>query len=168
MAVGKPSTTQIGAIAENIVANELIIATDGRFSPFMPVADDDGIDLLVYDKKTGKALPLQVKARTDTLNKSRGKGKTNNVHFEVRKSAMKKERKAWVVGVLLEKGMHTVERAWLFPMNKIPKISQNKKDKYVMRPSKALSTKDKYSSFQCENMEEVARRMIDILDKRVR
>jgi hypothetical protein len=166
MAIEKPTSTQIGAIAENIVANELIIATGGRFSPFMPVADDDGIDLLVYDKSTGGSLPLQVKARTDTLMQSGGRGRGNNVHFEVRKSAMKKERRAWVVCVLLERGMRTVERAWLFPMNRISKISDKKRDKYVMRPSKALTTKDKYSSFQCENMEEVAGRMIEILDKK--
>ena len=35
--------TQIGAIGEQIVAVQLVLASDGRFSPFLPVADDDGI-----------------------------------------------------------------------------------------------------------------------------
>ena len=59
----KLTSTQIGAIGEDIVASGLMIASHGRLSPFQPVADDDGIDLLIYDKKTGKALPIQVKSR---------------------------------------------------------------------------------------------------------
>ena len=58
------TSTQKGVIAEHIVANELMIETDGRFSPFSPLADDEGIDLLIYDKKTGNALPIQIKSRT--------------------------------------------------------------------------------------------------------
>lgn len=60
----KPSSTQIGAVAENPVANALMVESAGRLSPFSPVADDDGIDLLIYDKESGRALPAQVKSRT--------------------------------------------------------------------------------------------------------
>jgi hypothetical protein len=59
------SSTQIGVLAENLVANE----PEGRLSPFQPIADDDGIDVLIYDKITGNALPVQIKARTNTINK---------------------------------------------------------------------------------------------------
>ena len=52
------SSTQIGALAESIVANELTIASGGRLTSFNPMADDDGIDILIYDKKTGEAIPL--------------------------------------------------------------------------------------------------------------
>jgi hypothetical protein len=63
------SSTQIGVLAENLVANELMIESEGRLSPFQPIADDDGIDVLIYDKITGNALPVQIKARTNTINK---------------------------------------------------------------------------------------------------
>jgi hypothetical protein len=43
-----PSSTQIGAIAVNHVANVLMISSGGPLSAFWPVADDDGIDLLIY------------------------------------------------------------------------------------------------------------------------
>jgi hypothetical protein len=33
------SSTQIGAIAENLVANELMIESKGRLSPFQPIAE---------------------------------------------------------------------------------------------------------------------------------
>ena len=61
------TSTQIGAIAESLVANAIMVHSKGRLSPFVPLADDDGIDLLVYDKRTGRAVSLQIKARTVTL-----------------------------------------------------------------------------------------------------
>ena len=70
----KLSSTQIGTIAENHVANMLMITSGGRLSAFQPVADDDGIDLLIYDKKSGRALPAQVKSRTVTINRFRVAG----------------------------------------------------------------------------------------------
>jgi len=48
----KPTATQIGAIAEATVAAALTYHSDGRFGLFRPFADDDGLDLLVYDKLT--------------------------------------------------------------------------------------------------------------------
>ena len=68
------TSTQIGTLAENLVTNELMIESSGRLSPFQPIADDDGIDVLIYDKVTGKALPIQIKARTNTINKAGEKG----------------------------------------------------------------------------------------------
>ncbi len=79
----KLSSTQIGTIAENHVANMLMITTGGRLSAFRPVADDDGIDLLIYDKRTGRALPAQVKCRTVTINKSGTTERSDIVHFEL-------------------------------------------------------------------------------------
>ncbi len=69
--------TQIGTIGEVTVAAQLMLASGGRFSPFLPFADDDGIDLIVYDKVTGISLPVQVKART-----SAKLGKSDTILFE--------------------------------------------------------------------------------------
>ena len=82
----KLSSTQIGAIAENHVTNMLIITSGGRLSAFQPVADDDGIDLLIYDKKSGRALPAQVKSRTVTINRSGSQERSDIVHFEIREA----------------------------------------------------------------------------------
>ena len=51
------TATQKGAIGESIVAIQLIVESGGRLSPFEPLADDDGIDLLIYDKQTGYSAP---------------------------------------------------------------------------------------------------------------
>ncbi len=58
------TSTQIGAIGESVVAVGLTLTSKGRLAPFKPFADDDGIDLLIYDKETKRALPIQIKSRT--------------------------------------------------------------------------------------------------------
>ena len=35
------TSTQIGTLAENLIANELMIESSGRLSPFQPIADDE-------------------------------------------------------------------------------------------------------------------------------
>lgn len=55
--MNRPTSTQLGAIAEILIANALMVHSGGRLSPFTAMADDDGIDLLVYDKQSGQALP---------------------------------------------------------------------------------------------------------------
>jgi hypothetical protein len=157
------SSTQIGSIAENLVANELMIESNGRLSSFQPVADDDGIDVLFYDKITGKALPVQIKARTNTINKRGKQERGNTVHFEVRKASIKEERKVMLLCVLLNINLLSTERAWLIPFSKIHEVASEKSTKYVIRANKQLNTNDKYKQFQCENVEEVATRLMKLL-----
>ena len=45
-----------------MVASALLIASNGRLSPFAPLADDHGIDLIVLDKVTRRTLAIQVKS----------------------------------------------------------------------------------------------------------
>ena len=154
------SSTQIGALAENLIANELMIESNGRLSPFHPVADDDGIDVLIYDKSTGKAAPLQIKARTNTINKPGKQERGNTVHFEVRKATLKEERKAMLLCVLLNENLRKTERAWLVPLSELPNVASDRDAKYVIRANKQITTKDKYKAFQCKSVREVAERLI--------
>ena len=91
--------TQKGIVAENLVARHLIIESRGRLSPFRAVADDGGIDLLIYDKETGKALPLQIKSRTKTL-----RCNPKNVHFEIRLATFNENQDAYVLAVFPSSG----------------------------------------------------------------
>ena len=160
------SSTQIGTLAENLVANELMIESGGRLSPFQPVADDDGIDILIYDKMTGKALPMQIKARTNTINKRGKQERSNTVHFELRKATLKKERKALLLCVLLAGTMRATERAWLLPLTDLPDIATDKGNKYVIRANRELTSNDKYKPYQCESIGEVAKRLIALLESK--
>jgi hypothetical protein len=162
----KLTSTQIGAIAENIIANNLMIESGGRLSPFSPLADDGGIDLLIYDKKTGKALPVQVKARTGTINKPGKKEKSNVVHFEIRTVALKNEKYAFFLAVLLDQNLNNIERAWFIPIKDIRGVmnKRTKHSKYVMRANKNLSSRDKFSLYQCENMSKVYQRILKVFE----
>jgi len=162
------TSTQIGTIAENLVANELMIESRGRLSAFVPVADDEGIDLLVYDKKTGRDLPIQIKARTGTIKKPRKEEKGNIVHFEIREAAVKNEKYAYFLGVLLAEDLRITVRAWLIPMKDVRKVlnKQKKYGKYIMRASKSLSSRDKFSAYRCENVSEVSQRLLALFDSK--
>ncbi|GBE17339.1 hypothetical protein BMS3Abin15_01181 [bacterium BMS3Abin15] len=160
------SSTQKGALAENIVSNELMIETKGRLSPFKPMADDDGIDVLIYDKLTIRSVPLQIRSSTNTIKKRGKQERSNTAYFELKKSALKKERKAFLLCVLLKQNMKTAERAWLFPLDQLHKIASKGKDKYIIRANKQLSTKDKFKNYQCESIKEVAKRLIKYFEEK--
>ena len=159
------TSTQIGALAENLVANELMVESEGRLSPFQPIADDDGIDVLIYDKITGKAVPVQIKARTNTINKPGKQERSNTVHFEVRKSTLNAERKAMLLCILLDEHLRKTERAWLLPIAMLPTIASDRSTKFVIRANKLLSTKDKYKPFQCKTIKDVAQKLIESFGK---
>lgn len=38
-------------------------ASNGRLAPFVPLADDNGLDLILFDKSSGKTRAIQIKAR---------------------------------------------------------------------------------------------------------
>lgn len=154
------SSTQIGAIAENLVVNGLMIESSGRLSLFQPVADDDGIDVLIYDKFTGKSLPIQIKARTRTVKKRGSEEYSNTVQFELRKAAHREDRHALLLCILLSEDLRSAERAWLLPLADLPELTNAKESKYVIRANKQLTSSDRYKEFQCANIAEVGKRLI--------
>ena len=160
----KLTSTQIGALAENLIANELMIESGGRLSPFQAIADDNGIDLLIHDKQTGKTIPLQIKSRTSTLKKNGGTTSTNTVHFEVRKSAVNLNSDACLLCILLSSDLRSTERAWLIPMSELPKIASTTSSKYFIRPSRSLSSNDKFKEHQCKDMITVINKFVEIFE----
>ena len=160
----KLTSTQIGTLAENLVANELMIESSGRLSSFQPIADDDGIDVLVYDKVTGNSVPVQIKARTNTVNKAGKQERSNTVHFEVRKATYNENRKAFLLCILLSQDLRSTERAWLLPLEDLPHIASVKPTKFVIRANKNLDTKDMYQKFQCGSVKDVTERLIAICE----
>ena len=154
------TSTQIGAVAENLVANELMIESMGRLSPFQPIADDDGLDVLIYDKVTGRAVPIQIKARTKSVKKAASNERGNIVHFEVRKSSHRDDRHALLLCVLLSENLRSTERAWLLPLHEIHLLSSNREKKFVIQANKQLNSNDKYKKFRCSDIGEVSRILI--------
>jgi hypothetical protein len=160
----EPTSTQIGAIAENLVGNALIVESKGRLSPFQPVADDDGIDLLIYDKQTGKAIPVQVKCRTVTLKRRGREERGNTVHFEARVATLKTDEFAYLIAVLLSAPLSTIERAWLIPMKQLPSVARKGSTKYVVRANRNSDSKDRFTPFRCASATELTKRIVALFD----
>ena len=150
----KLSSTQIGAIGENLLVNAVMKASRGRLSPFHPLADDDGLDVLFFDKNTGNSVAIQLKCRTAT------DGKGNTAQFDVRKATFKEERRAFLVAALFNKEMTDFLCTWFIPIKEIKQVGNEKSDKYVITPSKAEGSADKYKEFRCGSVDELAQCII--------
>ena len=90
-----------GSIGENMLVNAVMKASKGRLSPFKPVADDDGLDVLLFHKDTGNSVAIQLKCYIDIDRKSNSKERGNTAQFGVRKATFKDERRAFLVAALL-------------------------------------------------------------------
>ena len=142
------TTTQIGAIGESIVAVGLTLASQGRLAPFKPFADDDGIDLLIYDKVTKRALPLQVKSRTKVDDR-----KARTVQFDVRRSTYTDQGGSHLFAVLLD-GANLV-CSWMVPMSELTTSARAGRHKFSIVPSAKRTSKDRYTSYRRYSYEEV-------------
>lgn len=153
--------TQIGAIGEVTVAAQLMLGSNGRFSAFLPFADDDGIDLIVYDKETGLSVPVQVKART-----SAKLGKSDTILFDVRRKTFREHESAFLLAILLDMTSGSIQRAWLIPMWELAEVARVTPDKLSITPSAKDSSSDRYTPFRCTDMAAVARRLSLHFDNR--
>jgi hypothetical protein len=151
--------TQIGAVGVSIVAARLIASSEGRLCPFLPVADDGGVDLLMFDKKTRHAVPVQVKTRTVELKRF-----PNLVHFQVRKKTFSETPGTVVVAMLLDWGEQKPRVMWLLPNEVVAREARSSGGNYVLRPSKAPESQDKWTQFRCASFEELAQRLVILLE----
>ncbi|MCH8270434.1 MAG: hypothetical protein IH985_04380 [Planctomycetes bacterium] len=153
------SATQKGAVGESVVAARLILESDGRLAPYVPFADDRGVDLLVLDKQTGRTIPLQIKTRTGTVKRK------SICHFQVRSATF--DPRAWLLAVMVDyaEGDVRIKMAWLMPMKKLSKITKvNKRNNYVIRPSPNVDSKDMYTPYRCRDMAQVVSRLYSALE----
>ena len=158
------SSTQIGAIGENLLVNAVMKASDGRLSPFQPLADDDGLDVLFFDKLTGNSAAIQLKCRREALFKPGTKERGNSVHFEVRKSTFNDARRAYLVAALFNEEMTHFIATWFMPLALLPHVARNSADKWVIRASKATNTADRFITYRCLTDHELALRIIAICE----
>lgn len=145
------TTTQIGAIGEAVVAVGLMAASGGRLAPFEPVADDDGVDLLLFDKLTGKAVPLQVKSRTGFDDP-----KTETVQFDVRHSTF--AERGYSLLALLDGT--AVRKLWLIPGDRLAGVATRKASKFVVVASAKAGSKDRYREFRHDGLASAAEEIL--------
>lgn len=134
------SSTQIGAIGENLLINAVMKASDGRLTPFQPLADDDGLDVLFFDKETGNSVAIQLKCRTTTIRKRGSDERGNVAHFQVRQATFNDARRAYLVAALCNEDLTGFIATWFVPMELLPKLAKEISGNWVLRPSKAEPT----------------------------
>ena len=154
------SSVQIGAIGENLLVNAVMKASDGRLSPFQPLADDDGLDVLFFDKLTGNSVAIQLKCRTVTIRDPYTGKRGNTVHFQVRQATFNEARRAYVIAALLSEELTHFIATWLIPMGLLPSMSKDIGGKWVIRPSKSATSADRFSPYRCMTPGDLAQRII--------
>ena len=152
------TTTQIGAIGEHIAASQLMLASSGRLSAFLPMADDDGIDLLVRDKITGATFPIQIKSRT-AIDLSTG----GTVQFDIRLKTLSSD--GYLLALLFDWQAASVERAWLVPMHELENVAIIRRDKLSITPAVKDTSRDRYTPYRCSNMTDVVNRIVGEFDR---
>ncbi len=155
------TTSQIGKIGETLVASQLMLASGGRLSPFLPLADDDGIDLVLLDKVTAAALTIQVKSRTGVDNE-----KAQTVEFDVRLATFSARADAYMLALLLDEAGQGIRSAWLVPNAELERVSNRKRDKLVITPSAKTTSNDRYAPYRCRTFAQVCARFLTALDDR--
>ena len=149
------TSTQIGAIGESLVAAGLMAASGGRLAPFKPLADDDGIDLLLFDKLAGTAIPLQVKSRTGFDDP-----KAQTVQFDIQQSTFA-ERGYSLLALL---NGTAVRKVWLIPGERLAEVARRKAGKFVVVACAKAGSNDRYREFRHDSLEVVARETLRQID----
>jgi hypothetical protein len=147
------STTQRGAIGESVVATGLMLASEGRLSPYKPIADDDGLDLLLVDKLSRSIIQLQVKCRTRVDNP-----KAETVQFDVQLNTFAEDGRGYVLGILLDGA--AVRRAWLIPRAELRTVARSSSEKLVVVASAKDGSEDRFRRFRHDGFESVARAIL--------
>jgi hypothetical protein len=137
------TSTQRGKIAELHVATALMAQSAGRLSPFEPLSDDHGIDLVVLDKLTGVSLPIQVKSWFLSSDKV-----TKTVQFDVQKTTFSDGKPGALICVVIDPETMGIDTCWLIPTRKIPLVATNRPAKYAITPSVIDASKDKYVPYR--------------------
>ena len=147
------TSTQKGAIGESIVTTGLLLASRGQLSPYRPVADDDGIDLLLVDKLSRDIVQLQVKARTGVDDK-----KAETVQFDVRLNTFAEGARGYVLGILLDES--TMKKAWLIPLSGLRNVAKSSSEKLVIVASAKEASNDRFRMFRHDGFASLAQTIL--------
>ncbi|PRY04693.1 hypothetical protein [Paraburkholderia sp. BL25I1N1] len=143
------SSAQIGAIGEHLLVNAVMMASDGRLSPFQPHADDAGRDVLFHDKKTDNSVAIQLKCRTVSIRKRNSEERGNVVHFQIRKTTFNDARRGYLVAALFEEELTRFVSNMVHTDDAAARGRQGRLRQLVIRPSKAADSADRYAPYRC-------------------
>ncbi|WP_339085463.1 hypothetical protein [Hyphomicrobium sp. ghe19] len=151
------TSIQKGRIAESLVASSLILASGGRLSPFTPLSDDCGIDLIVLDKETRRSLCIQVKSRIE-------KPPRPTVQFGVRKSSFRDDPNRFLLGVLFDPVNPALTTSWFIPMARVAVLGVEKSGTYAVMPAIASDSNDRYRTFRHDSARDLVVAIFEALN----
>lgn len=156
------TTTQKGRVVESIVAASLVLASNGRLSPYLPFADDDGIDLILFDKCTSSVLPVQVKGWAAAQT-----GRSGVIQFDIRKATIRPFYRSILLAIRLDPVTYGIQQAWTVPMEKVAEIATEKDKIYAMCASTRAQSRDRCSMYRSDSLPELTRRLTGMLNDRM-
>lgn len=135
------TSTQKGTVTEHLVASLLMLASGGRLSPYMPMSDDHGVDLVILDKVTNASLAIQVKSAIANPNRP-------TVQFDVRKATHEGAANRYLLAALFDPDTVSIAKSWFIPMGDVPHVAVEQAEKFALSPSTSLTTQDRYKPFR--------------------
>lgn len=135
------SSTQKGKVTEHLVASALLIASNGRLAPFVPLADDHGLDLIVLDKITRRSIAIQVKSAIASASR-------DTVQFDLRKQTYSAGESEFLLMVIFDPARMALAASWLIPMAMVPEVSTEQAEKFALVPSLKPTAKDRCRPFR--------------------
>lgn len=140
------TSTQKGKVTEQLVAGALLIGSNGRLAPFVPLADDHGLDLIVLDKLTRRNIAIQVKSAIANANRE-------TVQFDVRKQTYSNMAGEYLLMVVFEPARMALTTSWLIPMAMVPEVSTAQAEKYALVPSLKATAKDRCRPYRHDDVQ---------------
>lgn len=135
------TSTQKGKVTEQMVASALLIASEGRLAPFVPLADDHGLDLIVLDKETRRSVAIQVKSAI--ANAAR-----ETVQFDVRKATHSATDGEYLLLVHFDPVRMVLAAFWLIPTASMATVATEQPDKFALRPSIKPDARDRCRQYR--------------------
>jgi hypothetical protein len=158
-AFAQPTSGQLGTAAEIMVACQLMLASGGRLSSYVPLVDDDGIDVMVHDKLTHQSIGLQVKSWT-FLTETR----PQTVQFDVGRNTWRDDPRLYLLCVAIDGHTAQLETAWLIASGAVSAISNVRAKKMSLTPNPRPNSKDRYAPYRLGDMAAVADGLISEFD----
>lgn len=155
----RPTSGQLGTAAESMVACQLMLASGGRLSSYVPLVDDDGIDVMVHDKLTHQSIGLQIKSWT-YLNEAR----PQTVQFDVGRNTWRDDPQLFLLCVAIDGCKAQLEAAWLIASGDVTTVSNMYAKKMSLVPNPRPNSKDRYAPYRLHEMAAVADGLIAVFD----
>lgn len=130
----------------------------GRLSPFWPLSDDHGIDLVLLDKVSGLSLAIQVKSWF--LNPQSPAGR---LQFDIQKTTFSGKTAGVLLCVAINPQQLTIHASWVIPLSHVPAIATHREAKYALTPSPLANSKDRYTPYRHLTLDDLGAAILGLI-----